>query len=151
MSAARVAGAGLGAGITNLVLGIGFAHTVGIEEFQAILREHGLRVIGEPADAIPHTIVRVLLGVITTLLFVCVAPRFGAGIKAALVAGGFAWAMVYAYSAWQHTHLGLYSTAWGLRIGGWGLFEMLATAVVGGWLVTGRRFWSGTDTPRAGC
>jgi hypothetical protein len=45
--------AGLAAGIVNLVLGFGFAHLVGIEKLQAVLREHNLRVIGEPADASP--------------------------------------------------------------------------------------------------
>jgi hypothetical protein len=147
LTPARVAGAGLGAGFTNLVLGIGFAHTVGIERFQAILREHGLRAIGEPADAIPHTIVRLLMGVVTTLLFVCVTSRFGAGPRAALVAGGVAWALSYAYTAWQHAHLGLYPPSWALRIGGWGLLEMTITALVGGWLATGRAFWSRRDAP----
>jgi len=141
VSAARLFGAGLAAGATNLVLGFTFAHFYGVEKLQAVLRDHGLRAIGEPKDAIPHTIVRLLFGIGATLLFWALIPRFGATPRAALVAGLFAWAFVYAYTAWGHHHIGLFtvSMAWAMAM--WGIAEMVATAMVGGWIATGRGFW----------
>lgn len=141
MTAGRLAIAGLAAGVTNLVMGFGFAHFVGVERLQALLREHGLRAIGEPADAIPHTIVRLLLGIGATLLFAAVAGRFGEGLRAALVAAFFAWAFVYAYTAWGHAHIGLFPKPLAWALAGWGIVEMTLTTLVGAWIAVGRSFW----------
>ena len=63
--------------MTNLVVGIGFAHTLGVERLQSRLVSHGLRAIGQPSDALPHVMVRLLIGAAVTLLFVCVTPLGG--------------------------------------------------------------------------
>jgi hypothetical protein len=114
----RVGLAGLAAGAVNLVAGFAFAHLVGVGRFQALLRQHGLRAIGEhPADAIAHTAVRLLLGLGVTTLYACLVARFGPGPRAALAAAGFAWAFVYAYTAWGHAHIGLFPRSWVVRDG----------------------------------
>lgn len=141
VSAGRLMAAGLAAGAVNLVAGFGFAHMVGVEKLQALLREHGLRPIGEPSDVVPHTLVRLLTGVAVTLLFACLTARFGTGVKAALVAAAFGWVFLYAYTAWGRVHIGLFPLRWGFLLAGWGVVEMLATAIVGGWIATGRGFW----------
>jgi hypothetical protein len=141
LSAGRLIGAGLAAGAVNLVLGFTFAHLVGVEKIQSALRAHNLRVIGEPSDAIPHTLVRLLLGVGATLLFWAVSARFTSPPVAAVVAGVFAWAFVYAYTAWGHFHIGLFPKSLAWMLASWGLFEMIATALAGGWIATGRSFW----------
>jgi hypothetical protein len=133
--------AGLAAGAANLVLGFAFAHIVGVEKIQSVLRAHDLRVIGQPSDALPHAIVRLLLGVGTTLLFWAVSPRFASPPVAAVTAGLFAWAFVYAYTAWGHHHIGLFPASLSWMLAGWGLVEMIATAFVGGWIATGSGFW----------
>jgi len=94
MTAFRLAGAGLAAGAANMILGVTFASVLGVEKFQALLRAHDLRAIGEPGDAIPHTIVRLLLGLGVTLLYWAVLPRVGSTVGAALVAAVFGWAFV---------------------------------------------------------
>lgn len=141
MTTGRILAAGLAAGATNLVVGFAFAHFVGVERFQALLREHGLRAIGQPSDAIPHVLVRLLIGLVVTLLFVCVSARFGRGPAGALAAAAFGWSFLYAYTAWGHVHIGLFPLSWGFLLAGWGIVEMLATALVGGWVATGRAFW----------
>jgi hypothetical protein len=141
LSAGRVVAAGLAAGAANLVVGFGFAHLVGVEKFQALLRSHNLRAIGEPSDAIPHVLVRLLIGVVVTTLFVCLAPRFGGGPRAAIAAAAFGWTFLYAYTAWGHVHIGLFPLSWGYLLAGWGVLEMIVTALVGGWIATGRGFW----------
>ena len=142
MTASRFLAAILAAGATNLVLGFSFAHLVGIEQIQGVLRQHGLRVIGEPSDAVPHLIVRLLFGVGVTALYTFLVPRFGAGPRAALVAGLFAWVFVYCYTAWGHAHIGLFPPRLSWALAGWGLVEMTLTALAGGWVAAGRRFWS---------
>jgi hypothetical protein len=141
MTVIRFILAALTAGIVNLVVGIGFAHTLGVERLQAQLVSHGLRAIGQPSDVLPHVLVRLLTGAAVTLLFVCVTPRFPAGPKAALVAGLFAWAFVPLFTAWGHAHIGLFPASWSWALAGFGIIEMMATALAGGWVVTGRRFW----------
>lgn len=142
MSFGRVLSAGLVAGLVNLAVGFGFAHLVGVERFHAILREHNLRAIGQPSDAIPHVLVRLLIGIVVTALFVCLVPRFGAGPRGALAAAAFGWTFLYAYTAWGHVHIGLFPRFWGWLLAGWGIVEMIATAIVGGWVIAGRAFWS---------
>lgn len=142
MTPARFLAAGFAAGAANLLLGFSFAHLVGVERFQELLRSHNLRAIGEPSDALPHLVVRLLLGFGVTALFCCVAARFGAGPRGALVAAAFGWAFVYVYTAWGHVHIGLFPPSWGWGLALWGLVEMTATAFVGAWVTTGRGFWS---------
>jgi hypothetical protein len=141
MKITRFMGAGLGAGAVNLVLGFALAHLVGVETIQTLLRQHGLRVIGEPSDVVPHVVVRLLMGFAVTALFLCVAPRFDSAPLAALVAGAFAWAFVDVFTAWGHAHIGLFPRAVAWSWAGMGLVVTMATAFAGGWLATGSRFW----------
>ena len=143
MTAGRIVLAGLAAGAVNLVLGFAFAHLSGmVETFQSILRSHGLRVIGQPSDALPHVLVRLLVGVAVTALFAAVAPRFGAGPKGALVAAGFAWAFLYAYHAWGHAHIELFPVPMAVLFATWGAVEITVTTLAGAWIAAGRGFWS---------
>jgi hypothetical protein len=147
VSCLRIVLGGLAAGVANMALGFAYAHATGaVEQLQSVLRDHGLRVIGQPSDAIPHVVVRLLMGVAVTALFAALAPRFGAGPLAALVAAGFAWAFLYAYTAWGHAHIGLFPVSMALTLAAWGAVEMIATALLGGWIATGSGFWSGGPT-----
>ncbi len=141
MTPARVLGAGLAAGVTNVVVGASLAHVVGVERLQAALRDHSLRVIGEPSDIVPHVVVRLLIGLTVTLLFVGLVPRFGARVRTALVAAAFAWAFMAAYTAWGHEHIGLFTRSLALTFAGCGAVELTVTALVGGWIASGRGFW----------
>jgi hypothetical protein len=142
MSPGRLILAGIGAGVTNLLLGFGYAHLGAVEKIQAVLREHGLRVIGEPRDAIPHVVVRLLMGLGVTALYAALLPRFGSGPRAALSAAAFAWAFLYAYTAWGHAHIALFTRPMALQLAAWGALELTLTALAGGWLATGNTFWT---------
>jgi hypothetical protein len=83
-----------------------------------------------------------LLGLAVTVLFAALVPRFGAGPRSALVAAGFAWAFVYAHSAWAHHHIALFTAGMAWRLAALGLVEMVGTALAGGWAWVGRGFWS---------
>jgi hypothetical protein len=140
---ARVAIAAAVAGVANVVLGAGIAHGIGVEKLEEALRSHGLRVIGEPSDIVPHVVVRILTGALVALLFAGLAPRFGAGPRGAVVTALFAWALLYAHTAWGYAHIGLFdaSLAWTFAIAG--LVEIVATAFLAGWVARGNGFWRG--------
>jgi len=142
MTLLRILSAGFAAGVVNVVLGVTFAHFYGIEKLQRVLIDHNLRAIGEPRDAIPHTIVRLLFGVGVVLLFWAITPRFGATPRAAFVAGCFAWASVYVYTAWSNHHIGLFPMPMARALILWGLVEMNLTALAGGWIAAGKAFWT---------
>jgi hypothetical protein len=142
VSPKRVAIAAIVAGAANVVIGASIAQLVGVERLQEALRSHGLRVIGEPSDVLPHVVVRILTGVAVTLLFWALSARFGARVKGALVTALFAWALLYAHTAWGHEHIGLFdaSLAWTFAVAG--LAELVLTAFVAGWTAAGRAFWA---------
>lgn len=60
------------------------------------------------------------MGAVVTALYAVVTARFGATPKAALVAAAFAWALLYAYTAWGHAHIGLFTRAMSWQLAGWG-------------------------------
>ena len=138
----RIVIAVVGTGIANVVLGASIAHLVGVERLIAALQSHGLRVIGQPSDLVPHVVVRILAGAVVALLFIALVPRYGVRVKGALVTALFAWALLYAHTAWGHHHIELFdaSLAWTFAIAG--LVEIVLTALVAGWIAAGRGFWT---------
>jgi hypothetical protein len=74
------------------------------------------------------------LGIATVWLYAAIRPRFGAGMKTALIAGAVVWFMAYLYGGVGLAVMGIFPTgmmAFGLV---WGLVEVMVAAVVGGML-----------------
>ncbi|HEV7744630.1 MAG TPA: hypothetical protein VGO56_06520 [Pyrinomonadaceae bacterium] len=75
-----------------------------------------------------------VLGIVIVLGYACIRPRFGAGVKTAIIAGLFAWFGVYFYSGI------IDGTLFGIPMGAmamvvvWGLVEYCIAAVAGAWL-----------------
>jgi hypothetical protein len=141
VSPGRLLAAGAAAGLTNLVLGFALAHFMGVARMQAALRAHGLREIGQPSDMLPHIVVRLLTGLGVTLLFAALTPRFGEGPRAALVALVFGWTFLYAYRAWGHAHIGLFTPGMAWSFAAVGAVELALTILVGAWIAVGSNFW----------
>ncbi|HEV2386078.1 MAG TPA: hypothetical protein VGS20_02375 [Candidatus Acidoferrales bacterium] len=72
-----------------------------------VLRQQGMEVmaaLGKPSNFTPKQLVAfnllgLAVGILTIWLYAAIRPRFGAGPKTALVAGLFAWALVYVLGA----------------------------------------------------
>jgi hypothetical protein len=72
------------------------------------------------------------LGVVTVWLYAAIRPRFGAGLKTALVAGGFIWLVAYLIASIPYAVNG-FMTAKVMEISlAWGLAELLLAAAAGG-------------------
>ena len=75
-----------------------------------------------------------VLGILLVWLYAAIRPRYGAGPKAAILAGLFGWILLYAF--WF-----AYNLAWEIFPQDmvtistiWGLFELPIAAMIGGWL-----------------
>lgn len=129
----RVIAGGLGAGVV-LNLGEWLLHDVILaDRMEASAAEMGL---GPPTGSDIGIFVAMAfgLGILLVWLYAAIRPRYGPGPKAAILAGFFAWILLYLF--WY-----AYNIAWEIfpqDIVGistiWGLFELPIATLVGGWL-----------------
>ena len=75
-----------------------------------------------------------ILGIVIVLMYAMIRPRFGAGVKTAIIAGLTAWFFACVYTGVIYGVLGF--TSFNLVLIGivWGLFEYAIGAVAGAWL-----------------
>jgi len=77
-----------------------------------------------------------LLGITIVWLYAAIRPRFGAGVKTALIAGTTVWALAYLYGSIGYAVMGFFPARL-ITIGAaWGLGELLVASVAGAWLYT---------------
>ena len=76
----------------------------------------------------------VVLGISIVLLYAMIRPRFGAGPRAAIIAGLTAWFLVFLYNNIIGVALGIVPTNILLIAVGWELVEYLLAAIAGAWL-----------------
>jgi len=72
-----------------------------------------------------------LVGFATVWLYAAARPRFGAGVKTALVTGFVVWLLVYFYSAAVGSTMGLFPAKIYLIGGAWELLATLIASVAG--------------------
>ena len=79
-------------------------------------------------------VVGFLIGIAIVWLYAAIRPRFGAGPRAAMIAGGVVWALAH---LWRMTDITLFlglSTSFVMLVLVWTLVESLLAAYVGAWL-----------------
>ena len=79
-------------------------------------------------------VVGFLIGIATVWLYAAIRPRFGAGPRAAMIAGGVVWALAH---LWRMTDITLFlglSMSFVMLVLVWTLVESLLAAYVGAWL-----------------
>ncbi len=79
-------------------------------------------------------VVGFLIGIATVWLYAAIRPRFGAGPRVAMIAGGAVWALAH---LWRMTDITLFlglSTSFVMLVLVWTLVESLLAAYVGAWL-----------------
>jgi len=75
-----------------------------------------------------------VLGIATVWLYAAIRPRFGAGASTAMCAGSTVWFLAYVYPSLGMWVMGMFPTGSMTIALAWGLAEVLAGAVAGGWL-----------------
>ena len=75
-----------------------------------------------------------VMGIVLVLGYACIRPRFGPGVKTAIIAGLFAWFGIYFYSGIINGVLFGISMNTMIMVSVWGLIEYAVAAVAGAWL-----------------
>jgi hypothetical protein len=89
----------------------------------------------EPANFIPIAItLTFVLGIVIVLGYACIRPRFGPGVKTAVIAGVFAWFGIYFYSGIINGVLFGIPMNTMIMVIVWGLVEFALAAIAGAWL-----------------
>jgi len=125
----------LGGLVAGLVLNIGEFLLNGMvlaSEMATFMTQHNFK---EPANfmliAVALTFV---MGIAVVLSYACIRPRFGPGVKTAIIAGVFAWFGVYFYSGLVNGVLFGIPMNTMIMVIVWGLVEFIIAAVAGAWL-----------------
>jgi hypothetical protein len=75
-----------------------------------------------------------VMGIVLVLGYACIRPRFGPGVKTALIAGLFAWFGVYFYSGTIDSVFMGFSSSTIVFLLVWGLVQYSLGAIAGAWL-----------------
>ena len=125
----------LGGLVAGLVLNIGEFLLNGVvlaKEMEAFMTQHNFR---EPPNFIAIAVgLTFVLGIVIVLGYACIRPRFGPGVKTAIIAGVFAWFGVCFYCTIINGVLA--GIPMGTLILGmvWCLVEYCLGAIAGAWL-----------------
>jgi hypothetical protein len=126
----------LGGLVAGLVLNIGEFLLNGVvlaSQMKAFNAQHNF---AEPGNnfLITAVLLTFLLGIVLVLGYAAIRPRFGPGVKTAIIASLFAWFGIYFYSGI------FYAMLFGIPIGTcamiivWGLVEYIIATIIGAWL-----------------
>lgn len=125
----------LGGLLAGLVLNIGeFLLNAKVLEAQmkSFMTQHNFT---EPANFIPIAVaLTFVLGIVIVLGYASIRPRFGAGVKTAIIAGLFAWFGIYFYSGVINGVLFGIPMNTMILVLVWGLVEFSLGAIAGAWL-----------------
>jgi hypothetical protein len=126
----------LGGLLAGLVLNVGEGILNGLilgDEWSAIMAESGM-IEFTTMQMVSFTIITFLLGMVLIWLYAAIRPRFGPGLKTAVIAGIAMWLIAWLLVGASFITAGMYPT--GLMVTSiiWGLFEVPIAAVAGAWL-----------------
>ena len=128
----RVIGGGIVAGIVYNVGEAILNMVVLAAEMEGFQKKFSLPPIG--GDFIMKaTIFMFVVGILNVFLYAAIRPRFGAGVKTAVIAGLLVWALSFLYATLFNVWLGLFPMAPALLGVGWELVEAVLASIAGAW------------------
>lgn len=95
---------------------------------------HSLTMISESSAIALSTLMSLIAGLVLVFFYAACRPRFGPGLNTAVIVGVASWLGGYFLSMLGYYMLGLFPLAMLLEWGALSLVEMIAAALVGGWL-----------------
>jgi hypothetical protein len=98
-----------------------------------VLKARNLPEIGGGAIA-GFVVFAFLLGIGIVWLYAAIRPRFGAGVKTAIIAALVAWLFAYAYPGAGMIAMGLFPVGLTMFTLVWGLAEVVIGAIAGAWV-----------------
>ena len=126
----------LGGLVAGLLLNVGEFVLNGMvlaNQMKAFNAQHGFKDPGNNF-MIVAVLLTFLLGIVIVLGYACIRPRFGPGVKTAVIAGLFAWFGVYFYNGIFFDMLFGVPLGTCVMVTVWGLVEYSLAAIAGAWL-----------------
>jgi hypothetical protein len=125
----RIIGGGLVAGLVMMVGEFGIEPLMGpyMENF---FRRLGLAVPGESA-MVTLAVLVVVTGIVSVWLYAAILPRYGAGIRTAVIAGTAVWGLSCLLPNIVMYAFGLYDTTLFWFASGWPLVETVVATIAG--------------------
>ena len=125
----------LGGLVAGLVINIGEFLLNGMvlaDQMKNFMTQHNFT---EPKNFIAIAVaLTFVLGIVIVLGYACIRPRFGPGVKTAIIAGLFAWFGIYFYSGIINGVLFGIPMNTMIMVIVWGLVEFCLGAIAGAWL-----------------
>ena len=126
----------LGGLLAGLILNIGeflLNAVVLAPQMKAFNAQHGFT---EPGNSflVVAIVLTFVLGIVVVLGYACIRPRFGPGVKTAIIASLFAWFGIYFYNGIIFDMLFGIPTSTCVMVTVWGLVEYAIATVAGAWL-----------------
>ena len=135
MGKINVARVVLGGLLAGLVINIGefvLNSYVVAEESAALMERLGLRPIGIHQIGV-FLAMTFVLGIVIVFVYAAMRPRFGAGVKTAIIAGVTVW-IVAMFAQVADLVMGILGANLLILIGIWSLVEMTVASIVGAWV-----------------
>lgn len=85
-------------------------------------------------DVILFNIIGLIEGVVAVWTYAAIRPRFGAGVKTAIYAGGLTWVTAYALATTTPVIMGVFPLRMACVMVAVGLVEIVVATIAGGWL-----------------
>jgi hypothetical protein len=104
------------------------------EESAAMMQRFGLAPIGTH-QIIIFLIMTFVLGIVAIFIYAGMRPRFGAGVKTAVITGFIVW-LVAIFASIADFVLGILPANLLVFTGIWSLIEIVVATIVGAWLYT---------------
>lgn len=123
----------LGGLVAGVVLNIGEA-ILNIKVLASVMEEFNKRFnLPAPSGGFiaTMTVMMFIWGIVTVFIYAAIRPRFGAGVKTAVIAGVIVWFLSFFYSAFLNTMLGFFGTGPSALAMGWELVEAVLAAIAG--------------------
>jgi len=128
----RVIGGGIVAGIVYNVGEAILNLVVLAADTEALQKKFNLPPIG--GDFIlKATLFMFFVGILNVFLYAAIRPRFGAGVRTAVIAGLIVWALSFLYLSLFNMWLGLFPMGPTLVGVGWELVEAVLASIAGAW------------------
>lgn len=85
-------------------------------------------------DVILFNIIGLIEGVVAVWTYAAIRPRFGAGVKTAIYAGGLTWVTAYALATTTPVIMGVFPLRMACVMVAVGLVEIVVATIAGAWL-----------------
>lgn len=83
---------------------------------------------------IKMTLLMFVFGIVTVFVYAAIRPRFGAGLKTAVITGCLVWFLSFFYATFLMATIGLFAAGPSVKGAAWELGEAILASIAGAWV-----------------